>query len=174
MKFITKLNLSKTRELVEKGKLSDNCIIPISDGVRNLLEEYLEENTGFSTKPVIGVTKVLGNTDLVDVWEDLCVLIPPMVGDFILEFDMPDDMIATISYEEFLTMKSKSALTADDLFEKLSLQEHQDDADNEVAITPLIAFKFCTGYYKVKDNWTQGDCTMGSPTDLKTTNFFGG
>ena len=52
--------MKQVTELVTTGKLSDVCIIPINDSLKNMIRQYLEQNTGFDLKPVMALGRVQG------------------------------------------------------------------------------------------------------------------
>lgn len=172
MRFITVLSLNKTSELVEKGKLTDGCIIPMSEELKETLRNYLVENTGFETKPVMGLTRILGKDELKETWDDLSSLLPLKSGDFVLEFEIPNDMVAMMSYEDFMMIQSgKSSMDDGDIMDKLSIEDHVDE-ENEVAFTSVLMYDHCTAYHYLNDDWEQEDCDLKPPSDLKKTNFF--
>lgn len=165
MKIIAKLSMKQVEELVTKGKLSDVCVIPINKTLQGLIRQYLEENTGFDFKPVMALGRVQGQEGLSEVWYKLDSLISLEEGDIVVEFDMPDDMVATISYEEFLAMNNKREYLPDEVSDSLCLEEHSAD-ENEFAFLPCLMFKYCTGYQQVGPNWESESYSFNSPSNL--------
>lgn len=173
MKFVTKLDFKQTRELVHNGRIENICIIPINKDFQGLLTRYLEDNTGFSNIPVMGITKIMGEEGLEEIWDDISNLISIQVNDVLLEFDMPSDMIATVGYSNLLEINKSIDLDINDLEDVLKIEEHTDD-ENELAFTSLLMFEYCTGYKIIGSNWEQENCKMEPVSSLKGLNIFGG
>lgn len=179
MNFITKLDYKKTEELVKNNRLSGVYIIPLKEEIVNSLKDYLEENTGFNTSPVMGLTKVLGSSELKDVWDDLSSIVPLKEGDFVLQFNMPSDMVATMSLDDLIELtQDNNPLDTDDLLSRVGIDDFNNDRvgvdDNEVAFASILKLDFCTAYFRVEGDWDKSECVIESPNKLKTSTFFGG
>lgn len=171
MKFITKLNINQVKKLLKDEQLSDVFIMPLTDDAKGLIRNFLEENTGFDNQPVMGLAKINDKEGLENCWNEITIMIPIKEGDFILEFDMPDDMIAVIGYNSLT-----SIIFGDDkvdlisLEDQLQIEEHVDSS--EFAFTSMIMLKYCTGFKLIGPNWEKEDKKLEPVSKLKTSTFF--
>lgn len=174
LKFLINLTSPQVLELVNTKKLSKVSVIPVSSNLMKIIKEYMEELTGYTTIPVIGVTKVLGEEGLEETWDSLNSLIPFKTGDFVLEFNMPSDMCTTMSYADFLEFNNASNFLPERFICRLNNEEHCGD-DNEAAICPVILLKYCTRFTVIKDNWDKITLDFNDGSQLiKHSSVFGG
>lgn len=171
MKILVKMDEATVRDFVESKKIYGICVLPMKEEMREIISEFLFENTGYETKPIIGISKVFGNDGLEDVWDDLNSFIPMNFGDFILEFDMPKDSCATMPYQDFLAFSSAKDILPNEVVNKLILEEHSNE-ENEVAFCPFISTKYCTSFVRVKEDFDQGSENIKSFNELKLSKFF--
>lgn len=171
MKFIVKLSYQLTKELSDTGNMVGVCILPASESLKDVISEFMFDNTGFQTKSVIGISKIFGEDSLDMVWDDLASFMPFKEGDFLLEFDMPNDTCATMAYSDFLTFSSKSELLPEEVINKLSMDGHTDD-DNEVLFCPFIDLKYLTGFSLVSRDWEQNKQNINKTTEITLSSYF--
>lgn len=170
MKFICKLTGDQIIQLADEGELTNIFLIPLNDEIKHKVQEYLEENTGFDNTPVMGLVKVNNNEGLEKCWEDLGSLLPIKQGDFLVEFDMPDDMVAVIGYDSLLEVLSRPNLV-NNLNDYLTLEEHTS-SETEAAFVGVLFAKFCSGYKLLGPNWEQESCNLKPLSEIKKSDFF--
>ena len=174
MKLLINLTCDQVLNLIHNKRLSEVAIVPINSRLMQLLQEYVEENTGYDTPPVIGVTKVLGEEGLEGTWDSLSTIIPFKKNDFVLEFSMPNDLCTTIPYSDFLKFNYESSFLPEKVLCRLKNEEHCGD-ENEIAICPLILLKHCTRFTIIKENWDKKSVNFEDSSQLmEKSNLFGG
>lgn len=153
MRVIVKLTLEETKQLLKDKRLSNICVINISDGFRGIVKSFLETNTGYNDSFVMGIGNVMGKDKLEDIWDDLDNLIPMRTNEFILEFNMPDDACCSMSYNKFLSLAKVSDEHREEVLSFLKMSDHSDDC--EVIFCPLVDIKYLESFSVVKDNWDE-------------------
>lgn len=173
MKILTKLNIEQVKKLLKEQRLTDACIIPLNNELRLLLSKHLEDNTGLDTNPVMGISRVFGEEGLDNCCNNISSLIGLKSRDFILEFNIPDDMVLTISYEDLIMLNSLTNFDSKKVLSKVRIESHASD-DNEFAFSSLIDMKYCTGFKVITPEWNYKDLDIKKPEDLNNLSFFGG
>lgn len=165
MKLITKLSAEQVLTLIDEGSISNVFIITVTEEIKSSIKEFLSINTGFEDLPIMGISKIEGATNLEEGWDTLTSLIDVKTNDFLLEFDMPNDMLATISYNRFLELLYNNP---NRIADNLTFESHSngDDDDNEFAFASMVLFKYCTGYKLIGENWESEDCELNDPKEL--------
>lgn len=172
MKFITKLNANQVKELLEDGELSNVFVMPLSAEAKELVRKFLEDNTGFDNVPVMGLVKVNNKEGLENCWDEVTTMIPIKEKDFLLEFDMPDDMIAVIGYDSLTSiMFGQEKIDLLGLKSQLKVEDHCDNP-SEFAFTSMVMLEYCTGFKLIGPNWEKEDKKLEPVENLKKSSFF--
>lgn len=170
--FIIKLSMEQTKRLVNDGNISDIVILPMNPNFKDIVKEYLEDNTGFSKQPVVGLSRVLGEEGLEDTWDDLSNFISIKSGDVIIEFELPDDLIALVSHADFMQLNKTENLFSSELYNYFKIEEEVND-DNVIGVCPVLEKRFCKYFTVVTDNWQQDKVNPVEGKSLSTSSFFG-
>lgn len=171
MKFVINLNVEQTIKLVESKKLYDVYVLPIEDNLKDIVSEFMLDNTGYGDKAVIGISRVFGNEGLVEMWDDLNSFIPMSVGDYLLEFNMPDDACVTMTYNKFLEFNSNKNLVSKEVLDSLNLDSHTD-SENEILFCPYIDFKYCKCFMTVGEDWESESTDIKDSKELQKIKLF--
>lgn len=172
MKFIVNLSFVMTKKLLKEGKVFDVCILPAEETLKEIISGFMFENTGFETKPVIAMSRVFGKDTLDEAWDDLNSFISMCENDYLLEFNMPNDACATMSYQDFLVFSSVKGLLTEEVISKLKLSEHIEE-ENEVVFCPFIDLKYLTQFARVTKTWSKDVKDVKDARELlKMSEFF--
>jgi hypothetical protein len=174
MKFITKLDVKQSRQLVDNKKLCDVVIFPMHNNFKEILETFLESNTGFSSKLVVGLTKIMGEVSLENSWEDISSMISVKSGQFLLEFDVESDLVASLPYDKFLSLMRDKSIDETTVFDNIVIDKELKNEDSVISFVPFLKFEDCTGFKLIGDNWEKNDSKVSSPSMLSELFIFGG
>lgn len=175
MRFLTKSSTELTKIMLDKNKLEEVYILPLNENFIELVKEFIESNTGFMNNPVMGFTKIFGEVKLDDAWELFIELVPVVEGDFILEFEVPDDMVVKTGLDDYNKIANRLNPDLEELERKFVLGDEEIDSDNEVGFSPFISADHLVGFYRVSADWDseEVDYTVGGTSKLmETLSFF--
>lgn len=167
MKVVVILNANQVKKFIEGDNISDVLVIDVNDNLKENLSTFIEDNTGFSTKPVIGVSSIYGDVNVLDDWTQLYSFLNLKNSDFLLEFDIPKDLIATVYFTDLISMNSDESLLYEELCSKLSLNSHCGKEDIELSIVPLLSKQYCKRFVYVNDDWDIEDKDVKDIDELK-------
>lgn len=153
MKVVVLLDANQVKKFIEKDNISDILIMDLNENLKESLSTFIEDNTGFTTKPVIGVSSIYGDVNILEDWTQLYSFLNLKNSDFLLEFEIPKDLIVTVYFKDLVSMNSDENLIYEEICSKLSLNRHCGKEDIELSIVPMLSKKYCKRFVYINDDW---------------------
>lgn len=169
MNIIVRLTLDNVIDLIENKDINNIFVLPISENFKDVCKKVVEEYTDIEGYPVLGISKCSDEYRLRNMWKDLSSMISIKEGDFVFEFDIPDDSVICIGFDCFLEVKTKTDIN--EIKYCLNYGEHSDDSF-EVVLVPYISIDYCIAIYKVDCAWSMINGDLKGLTELSMNSVF--
>ena len=186
MKVITVLNDNDAKVFNEKKllittELRDSYNSEALEDIRN----FVGFNTGYEDVPIIGISKINGNSvNLEKQFDEIPAFLPVASGDYILELNVNEDEAISLDYNEFAKFEhtfdeamvaSQRAKLNEEFCSRLTVGTIKDIA-NTLCFIPRIRVKDCRCYALLTEDWAQESVELAGikPAKLNKLGAFKG
>lgn len=151
MFFITVTSKDKIREFISKEVFEDNRVFDFTDDSVTEIGNALEDLTGLSCNPVVGVT-YNDSVSLANRWRSLVRILPIKAGEVVLQFNVKEDEIMYMKLTDLMTNLYGSSNKS---FE--SLLSHYPSGSQDISFTVPLKFENFDCGYVVEPDFGKGN-----------------
>lgn len=175
MKLITVMNKEKALQFIDNLETSNNLLFDFPDNILDEIICKLEDLTGLTTTPVLGVINNVGSLDT--MWNKVSTLLPVKSGDVVFQFSVEDDELLYGEFNNVMALLyTGSNSQIDDVFDF-----DVPNSDKCIALTNLVKADSFESAFVIKDSWEKSSLpgldSFSSISELKSlcnANIFGG
>lgn len=154
---ITAVNMEQAKELQSKGRIGDfNSLPQINKETIKVVKNFLNEQVGYEELPIACFCTLRTIKDGTINGDDIMQYLPINSKDSVIfQLEMPEDMIVSVRYKDFLRLSCDmdNAMDSTDLeFAKEELEEllfvgfKADNSDKYLSFIPFLDYDKCKFY----------------------------